>query len=295
VIASDLKLSIFAVAMLLAVSAAVTAQWPQTTLARARQIELLKSDRDDVKKAFAEYEASDDDGYSQTFSNEGVDVEVSYSSGKCAEDNDEDPDRSDTWNVPEWRVIRLQVSFDDPMPLKDTRIDVSKFKKKLTRGGDEGRFVLYSKDDGMTINVYDKETNSITVFPSKSQAKDLCSSSTAEKDFYSTEGKFASSIFQPHLEIDVDTPANVTALELDHTEVSATSGKLVTVTTTAVDPENDVLTYNYTVTAGKIRGTGAKVIWDLNGISPGTYSITVGVDDGCGICGQTKTRTVAVK
>lgn len=69
----------------------------------------------------------------------------------------------------------------------------------------------------------------------------------------------------------------------------------VTVTTTAVDPENDVLTYNYTVSGGRIVGTGANVSWDLSGLQPGTYTITAGVDDGCGLCGQTQTRTVTVE
>jgi len=70
---------------------------------------------------------------------------------------------------------------------------------------------------------------------------------------------------------------------------------MVTVTTTAVDPENDVLTYNYTVSGGRIVGTGANVQWDLSGLQPGTYTITAGVDDGCGLCGQTQTRTVTVE
>jgi hypothetical protein len=69
----------------------------------------------------------------------------------------------------------------------------------------------------------------------------------------------------------------------------------VQVTTTAVDPENDVLTYNYTVTGGRITGQGANVTWDLTGAAPGTYTITAGVDDGCGVCGQTQTRTITVR
>jgi hypothetical protein len=69
----------------------------------------------------------------------------------------------------------------------------------------------------------------------------------------------------------------------------------VQVATTAVDPENDPLTYNYTVSGGRIVGTGANVSWDLSGLGPGSYTITAGVDDGCGLCGQTQTRTVTVE
>ena len=101
--------------------------------------------------------------------------------------------------------------------------------------------------------------------------------------------------------------ANVTALTLSDTEISlpcpagfrSTSGACndsttVNVSTTAVDPENDVLTYNYTVSGGRIVGSGANVQWDLSGAQPGTYTITAGVDDGCGICGKTETKTLTI-
>lgn len=101
--------------------------------------------------------------------------------------------------------------------------------------------------------------------------------------------------------------ANVTALALSDSSISlpcppgfrSRSGACddstsINVTTTAVDPENDVLTYNYTVSGGRIVGSGATVSWDLSGVQPGTYTITAGVDDGCGICGQTQTQTITI-
>ncbi len=103
-------------------------------------------------------------------------------------------------------------------------------------------------------------------------------------------------------------PANVTALNVSQTNVTigcapgfqpaegttCSDSQTVSVSTTAVDPENDVLTYNYTVSGGRVTGQGANVSWDLTGVKPGTYTITSGVDDGCGVCGQTKTQTVTV-
>ncbi|MEQ1764573.1 MAG: hypothetical protein ABL984_15695 [Pyrinomonadaceae bacterium] len=62
----------------------------------------------------------------------------------------------------------------------------------------------------------------------------------------------------------------------------------------ALDTENDVLTYNYMVSGGKIIGSGANVKWDLSTVYPGTYMITAGVDDGCDICGKTQTKTLTV-
>jgi hypothetical protein len=103
-------------------------------------------------------------------------------------------------------------------------------------------------------------------------------------------------------------PANVTALTLSDSEIvlpcpagqKSTSGgcndsSTISVATTASDIENDVLTYNYTVSGGRITGTGANVSWDLSGAQPGSYTITAGVDDGCGLCGKTQTQTVNIK
>lgn len=105
----------------------------------------------------------------------------------------------------------------------------------------------------------------------------------------------------------INQPANVTGVTLGESTVylpcppgqRSRSGQCsddmnVTVATTAVDPENDVLTYSYTVSGGRIVGTGANVTWDLSGARAGTYTITAGVDDGCGICGQTQTQTVTI-
>jgi hypothetical protein len=69
----------------------------------------------------------------------------------------------------------------------------------------------------------------------------------------------------------------------------------ISVQTRASDPENDVLTYNYTVSGGRIVGTGANVTWDLTGVGPGSYTITTGVDDGCGVCGKTDTQTIRIE
>ena len=58
--------------------------------------------------------------------------------------------------------------------------------------------------------------------------------------------------------------------------------------------EIDLLAFNYTVSGGKIIGVGPKIVWDLSGVRPGTYTITASVDNGCGVCGETMTKTVKV-
>ena len=106
----------------------------------------------------------------------------------------------------------------------------------------------------------------------------------------------------------VNIPANVNSVTLSDTEVTlpcpagtiprqgltCADNTTINVTTAATDAENDVLTYNYTVSGGRIVGTGANVQWDLSGLAPGSYTITAAVDDGCGLCGQAKTETVRV-
>jgi hypothetical protein len=68
----------------------------------------------------------------------------------------------------------------------------------------------------------------------------------------------------------------------------------VNIATTATDADNDPLIYQYTVSGGRVTGTGANVAWDLTGVQPGTYTVSVGVDDGCGVCGQPVTREVRI-
>lgn len=97
--------------------------------------------------------------------------------------------------------------------------------------------------------------------------------------------------------------ANVTNLTLSRNEIVAScatgkdfcsGSKGIGIYTQAIDPEGDVLTYVYSVSGGKIIGQGDKVVWDLSGEKPGTYTITAGVEDSCGVCGRTMTKTATV-
>ena len=98
-------------------------------------------------------------------------------------------------------------------------------------------------------------------------------------------------------------PANVTNLILSQNEIVAScsssnscsdKSQLIKVRTEMADPENDVVTYIYEISGGEIVGVGARVIWDLSSVKPGTYRITAGVDDSCGVCGKTVTKEVKV-
>jgi hypothetical protein len=79
----------------------------------------------------------------------------------------------------------------------------------------------------------------------------------------------------------------ITDLNLDRHELVAGSSEErdleINISTSYADPENDVVTFNYNVTAGKIVGAGAKVRWALSEVEPGVDTITAGVNDGSGI------------
>lgn len=107
----------------------------------------------------------------------------------------------------------------------------------------------------------------------------------------------------------VNQPANVDSVTLSGNVITlpcppgqtsasgacADGSKMISVSTRASDPENDVLTYNYTVSGGRVVGTGANVQWDLSSAQAGTYTIVTGVDDGCGVCGRTDTKTITIR
>jgi hypothetical protein len=61
----------------------------------------------------------------------------------------------------------------------------------------------------------------------------------------------------------------------------------------ATDPDGDTLLYTYSTTGGRIVGDGPNATLDLTGVAPGTYTVTVEVDDGCG-CVSFATTEVTV-
>ena len=67
----------------------------------------------------------------------------------------------------------------------------------------------------------------------------------------------------------------------------------VQLTANATDPDGDTLLYTYSVTGGVITGEGPNVTWNLSGVTAGTYTATVEVDDGCG-CVAFSSTTVTV-
>jgi hypothetical protein len=281
------------------------AQSALAELDKVREIKLLKSTRVDVRRILADYnlDISDDSRYYQWFSTNNAHVKISYSKGKCS-------DNSAYWNVDEWKVTKIDVSPEKPIKIQgigigiqDIGIDYSNFRKERLYANESFSYVYYDKDLGIALEVIKNEIRKFHFFPSKKDYSLLCNNQSARK-FYSSERWFIDSRLKDRI-IDYDYYADVVNIVLSQPEINAdcaqlnspqkTNSKKILVSTTANDPENDALTYYYTVSGGKIVGQGANVVWDLTGVKPGTYSITAGVDNGCGICGHTKTKEVVVK
>ncbi len=104
-----------------------------------------------------------------------------------------------------------------------------------------------------------------------------------------------------------NTPPEVKNINLNKTKIFlpcapgargpdfCTDDFIVDVHAEAFDAEDNPVIYQYTISGGRIVGQGAKVIWNLSGLKPGTYEITAAVDDGGGIHGKTQKAFVEVE
>ena len=90
------------------------AKSPLLELEKAKEIKLLESTRDDVKKIFVGYEHNNDsdEDYKQYFSTKNVEVEVAFSKGDCSDD-------SAYWNVSEWVAAKIKITPKDTIKTSD--------------------------------------------------------------------------------------------------------------------------------------------------------------------------------
>ena len=279
-------------------------------LDKIRQIKMLESTRDDIKRILLGYKSDDENDesdFSQTFSSEKMEVEISYTTGDCSDKAAE----MDEWNIPKGKVKLIEITFTDSVTLEDLQLDLSDFKKEQKYSNVKDEFAYYTMDLGIVIYVTASEVKTFLIFPALKKSSLLCKNRKNEDAKKLRKGYSIKSFFLfPKLEDRIKGgPANVTELTLSEYEIAVSclsvdseqtkncsnSPRIVSVSTTASDPENDQFVYRYSVSGGKIIGTGKDVMWDLTGVKPGKYTIAAGVDDGCGICGETKTKEVIVK
>lgn len=302
-----MKKFIVSIAFCLAMCSFAFAQSKFPELEKIKQIKLLESTREDVRRILNDYKLNDDYErfryelfHYERFTSPNVDIEIRYSSGKCSDEPGED------WNVSEWRATLIHISLKESVKPKDFGINLSNYKKERIYANLKHTFKYHQKAQGIGYNVNEDGIYGITLIPSQGYYSLLCNTKQVKKYYKNNRwftGKLKYRIKEPFYF------ANVTELILSRNEITADCPVKDSLETKSNDDyfyinietkaesevPTDVLTYNYTVSGGKIIGTGASVIWDLSGVKPGNYTITAGVDNGCGVCGTTRTETVVVK
>jgi hypothetical protein len=260
---------------------------------KVKEIKLLESTAFDVQRIMVGFET---DGWNpgdleQQFSTDNFSIDITYSSGECSKDDDE------IWDAKQWTVTEIIIEPNEPLKIKDLGFDFSKFIQEQVYANQSELFVYHDKTKGLAYRV-DKENGdvrSITILPPKNSKVGICNNDKA-KEFISSESWFGKTKLKDRVYWEESGAASVTDLILNNAELDNLSAKKqIQVKAVAFDAENDVLTYQYTVSAGTIIGKGPEVIWDLSFLPAGTYTITAGVDDGCGVCGKTVTKTVVIK
>lgn len=278
---------------------AAFAQPLKKELEKAGQIKLLESTREDVRKILADFEHDEEENedYTQYFSTEKAELEITFSRGSCSEDKS-------FWNVPEWTATKIILIPQDTVKVK--KFDFSGYEKEIPDEEFPESYLFHNKTKGIVFEIDDGKINRAIVYPPEIKSAFLCENENNAEYFAKQRRLVDLILIDSRKEISCFA-ANVFTLSLDTEEIIVACGdqnknqtcaaenSKIFVTTDANDPEGDTLVYNYSISAGKIVGTGAKVVWDLSGVKAGTYTITAGVDDGCGVCGTTKTKTVTIK
>jgi membrane-associated protein len=270
---------LFVTVLILIAGLPVYSQTVPDVIERVREIEFFESDREAVKQVLYEMVFDGTYGMRDGFTFGDLDISIHYSTGECDEEDD-------VFESEAGKVVRIVISSSKPLLVQDIGFDLSTMKREQVYRDLESRFVYHDKRLGKAVTVYDDEVEEVLLFPSVASKVQPCDFKRA-REFIEMESWFGSENLEKRsLNINVNQWANVIDLVLSAHELAASTNRQIEVLTTALDPENDPLTYVYTVTAGRIIGRGHKVVWDLSGVAPGTYEITVGADDGCGICRQ---------
>lgn len=300
--------------LLLTLNISVFAQALSYELDKIREIKMLESTRGDVSRILVgyEYDKDDDEETTMEFSTKNIDVEIEFSAGSCSEEAEE----TDEWNVPKGKVKRIEITFKNSVTPDDLQLDLSDFKKEQRYANVEDEFSYYTVDLGISIHIKKNEVEQITIFPALKKSSLLCKNEENEeveklRKMYSNKSIFIEPKLEDRIyEENVHVPPYVADLILSENEITVScsavnseqnkncsnSPRLINVSATSNYPESEeYLVFNYHVSGGRIVGEGKNVTWDLADVKPGKYTITAGVDDGCGICGETKTQTVEVK
>lgn len=264
-----------------------------TEFDKVKEIKLLESNREDVRNIFKNYDLikSDDTQHYEQFSTEKTKIEVLYSDGKC------DKNYLD-FDVSEWKVVGVHLIITNGRIKPDEiGIDLSSFKRSRAY-----EYYAYNDDSGLALIYIQGRVQEIYFVPSKQSFSLLCPNNKINENA-SILNYLRQLKTQKQFRL-LGEIAHIKDLILEKSEIQRNcnlrnqdtqSPTIIKILAKETNPFKDELSFNYTVSGGKVIGTGTEVLWDLSGVKAGNYTITAAVDDGCGFCGATKTKTVTVK
>lgn len=278
-------------------------QFLGTELQIAHEIKLLRSDREEVNKILTLHgiAISNENRNLQSFSTQNAFVEISYSHGRCSRESD--------WDVAEGKVTKIEISPRISLPILNVGFDYSKYRFEELYANLPYSLIYHDKEKGIAFEIDKNTVLKIHFFPNKTNLPNACDAAQAKR-FYSHKSYFVDSKLDERIyTAQANFNAEVVDIKLSSSEIitncnsaestlvdnCVNSSKELSVLTEVKDRENDVLIYVYTVSGGQIKGTGENVLWDLSDLPPGTYTLTAAVDDGCGFCGKSMTKTVVIK
>lgn len=281
-------------------SVAAFAQSPAVVLEKLKQVKFFESTREDVKRIFEGYQENPYRLDVSHFPMKNMSFSVYYSSGDCADENED-------WNTPVGKVTYIIFFLNKPVAPEELGVDLSPLRKERMFLDSSEDFIYHDKNTGVNYDVCKGKIYSIDLFPPKENLPFLCANKTERRKFYERKNWEVKKSNKPILR----QFANVNEVTLSTNEITVScsavdsaDGRNCTDDAQLIEVQVEAdaspcsswdFTYNYTISAGRIIGQGEKIVWDLSGVKPGKYTITAGVDNGCGVCGTTKTETVTVK
>jgi hypothetical protein len=268
-------------------------------LEKVKEIKLLESTRDDVRRILGGYKFNSNKAsvYFDKFFTDNAIIEIVYSKRRCKviEPN--------SWNAEDGVVTDVEIILKKPIHLKNLELKISNLKVENLFTDQDYPKVYHRKDLGIVMQGYNEKIETIRFIPPIKSYSKRCDSKLSKRLLSTT------SIFDPKIkerergELPLPRWAVVLDLLLDRTEVSTNCSStdvndektcIVAIAARYTFTLDDVLTFEYKVSGGKIIGKGERVLWDLSDVKPGTYTITATVDDGCGFCGKPLTKVVTV-
>jgi hypothetical protein len=253
-----------------------------------KQIKLLQSDASQILALLAHDSLDLGANSSRFYRNDSV-IEIDYTIGDCSAETTSAFISGTDWNVAKGKVAEVRLRPKDPLGLERVGTDLKTFRKEKLYRHHKSYIIFHDKRNGLAIAAHGEVVDEIILFPRESQHHLLCNIPEVRKFYAGSKWRR----YPEHKKniVDFNFPAHVRGLEVNGVVGQRGVFSLVT---TATDPENDVLTYKYFVSGGKIIGSGSKVVWDLSGAENGSYTVTTAVDDGCGFCGKYLKKSVTI-